>query len=912
MKIAFRIFVLSLLVLSETMAMNDGSVIVLNTSGTVQASPQGQADLLPINRGTVLPKGYTLRTGKFSEAVLLFSNGTVATVGETSNLRVSNFQQSPFNAGQEKLSDLSKEPSQSILALDLEIGDLIVQTKKLNKGSSFSISTAAGTAGIRGTQFQLNLSAAGKLSLDVAESAVAFSPAGGGPAVSISQGNGLDSSAGGTITQRPISIAASQAISVKNNAASTLSANVPLATVGEANKKAAAVSNQSEESNEQPANDSSEEEESSEESESSSDEGSSDTPIDETPPQAETNINVKFKVRTAEMIADYIATGNSLQQIRKLASQFGLSAQEINDSGLAYEDIIDATLDSGGNYEDIINAAVDSGEDIVDIFEALAEDERSNEDLLQTAEDLMESGVISKDEYKNIKILLGSGDPSNDDDNPPNSYSLILSAGSDGQNGNIDDQLVLRTVSADGVPINSVLDGLSVSQIESLFTPILQDSNPYTADIIALHALSKLEPSDLLNLGEDKVNNALKSAISITSILLTNIHLDNGVSLSDADISAIYSGQSYSGSTVLSAKDLTHAYENNIYLYELAQSLADYGAFSNKEAVEFIDDILEFAGGADNLTVPDTLYLNTKKSGASPSLFALTKHNQFFGIGKDENSISDESDQLFRIHPDNISAVVGSEIKIGSLDGITTEIDTSRWLEKAQSRDQKKIFAIAATDDVIIQGDLLIKNSNPSEDHALVIGAADHIEIYGDGSDQDGKTDIFFEGSNLALGSHGTMILKNVEIDTGGNLAIGSLDDLHLSSSSLNVGRFSDRDNVYLYADQMLRAERLDFHGRTREIHMEARTLDLKDVHFPQDSEVLLRSKDGYPNFYGGIYSGNSRKPYAVNFYSDSNKYGDSRITEGEFLQRTDGNFESTQLRTGSGEPAIEIQAFPR
>ena len=63
--------------------------------------------------------------------------------------------------------------------------------------------------------------------MDVAESVVAFSPSGGGPMISISTGNGLDSSATGTVSQRPISVNASQAISAKNSSATSLSANVP-------------------------------------------------------------------------------------------------------------------------------------------------------------------------------------------------------------------------------------------------------------------------------------------------------------------------------------------------------------------------------------------------------------------------------------------------------------------------------------------------------------------------------------------------------------------------------------------------------------------------------------------------------------------------------------------------------------
>ena len=111
--------------------------------------------MLPIQRGTVLPKGYSLTTGKFSEAVLLFSNGTLSTVGESSTLRVSTFEQTPFDPGNKKLADIKSEPSQSTLALDLLVGDLVVQTKKLNKGSTFSIHTTAGTAGIREHSFNL-------------------------------------------------------------------------------------------------------------------------------------------------------------------------------------------------------------------------------------------------------------------------------------------------------------------------------------------------------------------------------------------------------------------------------------------------------------------------------------------------------------------------------------------------------------------------------------------------------------------------------------------------------------------------------------------------------------------------------------------------------------------------------------
>ena len=44
-----------------------------------------------------------------------------------------------------------------MLHLDLEIGDLVVDVKKLNKDSSFMVESQLGVAGIRGTQFGMSV-----------------------------------------------------------------------------------------------------------------------------------------------------------------------------------------------------------------------------------------------------------------------------------------------------------------------------------------------------------------------------------------------------------------------------------------------------------------------------------------------------------------------------------------------------------------------------------------------------------------------------------------------------------------------------------------------------------------------------------------------------------------------------------
>jgi hypothetical protein len=95
---------------------------------------------------------------------------------------------------------------------------------------------------------------------------------------------------------------------------------------------------------------------------------------------------------------------------------------------------------------------------------------------------------------------------------------------------------------------------------------------------------------------------------------------------------------------------------------------------------------------------------------------------------------------------------------------------------------------------------------------------------------------------------------------------------------------------------------------------MEANTIDLRDVRFPANSEVMLRSKDGAPYFYGTgtTHPNSSYKPYQVNFYSNSNSYGGTPIVEGEFLEKSHGvkGYNSTTLKTNSGDAAIKIRAF--
>ena len=115
--------------------------------------------------------------------------------------------------------------------LDLDIGSLVIKTKKLNKGSQFEIESPIGTAGIRGTEFQFGFNEKSGVDLDVTESTVAFVSKGGDTQL-IGQGNGLSVSITGEIMNRPINPVVAQQVSNINQQATEATQTVDFENSG--------------------------------------------------------------------------------------------------------------------------------------------------------------------------------------------------------------------------------------------------------------------------------------------------------------------------------------------------------------------------------------------------------------------------------------------------------------------------------------------------------------------------------------------------------------------------------------------------------------------------------------------------------------------------------------------------------
>ena len=250
-----------------------GAVVVVAIKQPVlffQAS--GIPSLEKIEIGSILFEGKSAMAGKGGSLTLLLSNGTLVTMESETKMKIGLFEQKPFDFANLKVSDLEGEPSNSKVEIDLEFGALVVKTKKLKRSSSFAINSEAGTAGVRGTEFQLSQAPGSGIQLDVTESTVAFTPPGGQP-VPVSQGQGLDVSASGVVSSRPVNPVVAQNVSAKNESATQASGEVSLGSVSEAMTEATTTASE-------PAGESSPFDSSSETSDSSEPESSDPAPAE--------------------------------------------------------------------------------------------------------------------------------------------------------------------------------------------------------------------------------------------------------------------------------------------------------------------------------------------------------------------------------------------------------------------------------------------------------------------------------------------------------------------------------------------------------------------------------------------------------------------------------------------------------
>jgi hypothetical protein len=357
---------------------------------------------------------------------------------------------------------------------------------------------------------------------------------------------------------------------------------------------------------------------------------------------------------------------------------------------------------------------------------------------------------------------------------------------------------------------------------------------------------------------------------------------------------------------------------------------------TSPQTLEFIRLLGKYGAiGSDGSALSDTLagaffgtdFASSTKMGTS--LLDFLSSNTSGHVGQLKTSLGTrtlptavQDSTVVQVAMSNVTLAPGANITVGA-SASTSTIDVSDVLTKANSNEERKVAILGAAKDLTIAGDVTFTNTNTVEDHALVLGAADDVYFrseYSQANSADynnpSKLSVEYTGSNLGIGSNDTMRLINVDLKTGGNLALGTLDSLYIGTGSMgDTGiTYSNGtnskfevgvdDNVYLYANNLISVNGLEFGTGMDDIYMDAITIDLSNVTFPQNSDVMLRSRDGSMQF-----GATSRAVGSVNFIENV-KYGATAIQSIGQFNGKDGHWDSTDLMLPNGKAAIKVRGF--
>jgi hypothetical protein len=335
------------------------------------------------------------------------------------------------------------------------------------------------------------------------------------------------------------------------------------------------------------------------------------------------------------------------------------------------------------------------------------------------------------------------------------------------------------------------------------------------------------------------------------------------------------------------------------YNFELIRILAKYGALGSKGSV-----LADAVMGANYKSFTNTSSLSSIVQPDSSYYQQFLAH-----LGARSLGPSKTSNNIFSVPTDKIFLKGGSNIVFDA----GAEIDVTTKIPKGT----REIHIIGAAKDMTIKGNLNFDNINTTENHATVLGAADDLYFRSEYSSANSAdyTDpsvlhVTNSGSNLALGAEDEIRMVNVTIQTGGNLAIGTLKDLHIGTNTaqnntLSVGTggwSSDPDNVYLYAHNLIQINGLQITGRVDDVYMEAATINLRNVVFPNIAGVTLRSRDGTIGF------NQFNSPIVGGVNMENVKHGSTLLQQSSF--RGLPGYWATDKKQPNGTPAVQIRKF--
>jgi hypothetical protein len=133
-----------------------GAVIIAKRKGKVQVGDY--YEMKPAKVGQVVSTSQFIQTGSNGSAIVIFTNGTAASIAPKTHLIFQNIWQKQSISSPLKVSEIKEESSSCRIFLGLQSGELVVDAKKLKKDSSFVVNSPIVACGIRGTKFRFSAS----------------------------------------------------------------------------------------------------------------------------------------------------------------------------------------------------------------------------------------------------------------------------------------------------------------------------------------------------------------------------------------------------------------------------------------------------------------------------------------------------------------------------------------------------------------------------------------------------------------------------------------------------------------------------------------------------------------------------------------------------------------------------------
>lgn len=133
-----------------------GRIVAAKVTGAVTAIDLATGTSRTLATSEVVSQQTRIVTSAGASVILVFSNGASLNVGADSSMDIEEFLQDPFQT-EVAMATLEEEPTSSTTSVRLTRGELVGNVKKLNQagGSTFTVNTPVGAAGIRGTTFRI-------------------------------------------------------------------------------------------------------------------------------------------------------------------------------------------------------------------------------------------------------------------------------------------------------------------------------------------------------------------------------------------------------------------------------------------------------------------------------------------------------------------------------------------------------------------------------------------------------------------------------------------------------------------------------------------------------------------------------------------------------------------------------------